>query len=63
MSIKRALRACGRMPSAPSHTCSTSLGWPTMVMTTSDAAASSPGVSHHVAPRASSAAAFSGERL
>jgi hypothetical protein len=34
-----------------------------MVMTTSDAAASSPGVSHHVAPRASSAAAFSGERL
>jgi hypothetical protein len=56
-------RAAAMMPFSPKYTSSTSDGYPTMVMTTSAAAAAAPGVSAHVAPRASSGSALARVRL
>ena len=50
-------------PASPSNTWRTSLGKPTIEMTTSDAAATSRGEAAHLAPRSSNSAAFSFVRV
>src|SRR5581483_7260535 len=56
-------RAAASAPSSPSSVARTSAGKPTMVKTTSEAAATARGESAHAAPRATSGSAFARVRL